>query len=243
VPILKDSMKTYCIKLSILPALSCKTLAFVRKISLQYVLSRIVRPLIYDLTRFQIILSGGSSRIPKIQELVSQFFDMDPLQAVNPDLSNARGAAINARSRLRSFSGINLCTLPVEPELRSSLGIKTAGGFMTPIIRQPEMFPAFRSHVYVVACYPLDATEGRPNHLASSFTTVHDNQTTALIEIYGGENSVAADNIFLGQFELTGLPPAPRGVQQIQLFFKVLATDEVFELYFRADSDSRYVSL
>ena len=143
----------------------------------------------------EVVLVGGMTRMPKIQEVVKQFFGKEPHKGVNPDEVVAMGAAIQAGVLQGDVKDVLL--LDVTP---LSLGIETLGGVFTRMIDRNTTIPAKKSQVY---------------------STADDNQQAVTIRVFQGEREMAADNKLLGQFDLVGIPPAPRGVPQIEVTFDI----------------------
>jgi molecular chaperone DnaK len=143
----------------------------------------------------EVVLVGGMTRMPKIQEIVKQFFGKEPHKGVNPDEVVAIGAAIQAGVLQGDVKDVLL--LDVTP---LSLGIETLGGVFTRIIERNTTIPTKKSQV---------------------FSTAEDNQNAVTIRVFQGEREMAADNKLLGQFDLMGIPPAPRGMPQIEVTFDI----------------------
>ncbi|HWB12376.1 MAG TPA: molecular chaperone DnaK [Pirellulales bacterium] len=143
----------------------------------------------------EVVLVGGSTRVPKVQELVKKIFNKDPHKGVNPDEVVAVGAAIQGGVLAGEVKDVLL--LDVTP---LSLGIETLGGIMTKLIERNTTIPTEKKNV---------------------FSTADDSQTAVTIRVFQGEREMAADNRLLGQFNLEGIPPAPRGVPQIEVKFDI----------------------
>jgi molecular chaperone DnaK len=143
----------------------------------------------------EVLLVGGSTRMPKVQEIVKKFFGKEPNKSVNPDEVVAVGAAIQGGILAGEVSEVLL--LDVTP---LSLGIETLGGICTKLIERNTTIPTRKSQV---------------------FSTAEDNQTAVDIRVFQGEREMAKDNKFLGQFRLDGIPPAPRGRPQIEVTFDI----------------------
>lgn len=143
----------------------------------------------------EVVLVGGSTRIPKVQDLVRDIFKKEPHKGVNPDEVVAVGAAIQGGVLAGEVKDVLL--LDVTP---LTLGIETLGGLMTPLVERNTTIPTEKKQI---------------------FSTAEDNQTAVTIKVYQGERSMAADNRLLGQFNLEGIPPAPRGVPQIEVTFDI----------------------
>jgi molecular chaperone DnaK len=143
----------------------------------------------------EIVLVGGSTRVPKVQEMVKKIFGKDPHQGVNPDEVVAIGAAI--QGAVLSGDRKDVLLLDVTP---LTLGIETEGGVLTPLVERNTTIPTEKKQI---------------------FSTAADNQTAVTIQVFQGERKMALDNRLLGKFDLTDLPAAPRGVPQIEVKFDI----------------------
>jgi heat shock protein 1/8 len=156
--------------------------------------AKIDKSLVHD-----IVLVGGSTRIPRIQKLISDYFNgKEPNKSINPDEAVAYGAAVQAAILSGDKTSKSTQEILLLDVAALSLGIETAGGMMTKLIPRNTTIPTKKSEV---------------------FSTFSDNQPGVLIQVYEGERQRTKDNNLLGKFELTGIPPAPRGVPQIEVTF------------------------
>lgn len=145
-----------------------------------------------------VVLVGGSTRIPKVQQLLKEFFNgKEPSKGINPDEAVAYGAAVQGGILSGEEGSADLLLVDVCP---LTLGIETTGGVMTKLISRNTVVPTKKSQI---------------------FSTAVDNQPTVSIQVYEGERAMTKDNNMLGKFDLTNIPPAPRGQPQIEVTFEI----------------------
>jgi molecular chaperone DnaK len=147
----------------------------------------------------EIILVGGMTRVPMVQRFIKEIFGKEPNKSVNPDEAVAIGAAIQA-AILAGTEGAKDKDVVLVDVTPLTLGVEVKGGLMEPIIPRNTTIPVRKSKI---------------------FTTAEDGQTSVEVRVYQGERAMARDNIFLGSFQLVGIPPAPRGVPQIEVTFDI----------------------
>lgn len=145
----------------------------------------------------EVVLVGGSTRIPKVQQMLKDYFGKEPSKGINPDEAVAYGAAVQGGILSGEQGTEDVVLVDVCP---LTLGIETTGGVFTKLIPRNTVIPTRKSQI---------------------FSTAADNQPTVLIQVFEGERALTKDNNLLGKFELSGIPPAPRGVPQIEVTFEI----------------------
>ncbi|KAL4062616.1 heat shock protein 70 family [Scleroderma yunnanense] len=145
----------------------------------------------------EVVLVGGSTRIPKVQQMLKDYFGKEPSKGINPDEAVAYGAAVQGGILSGEQGTEDVVLVDVCP---LTLGIETTGGVFTKLIARNTVIPTRKSQI---------------------FSTAADNQPTVLIQVFEGERALTKDNNLLGKFELSGIPPAPRGVPQIEVSFEI----------------------
>ena len=144
----------------------------------------------------EIVLVGGSTRIPKVQQLLKEYFNKEPSKGINPDEAVAYGAAVQGGILSGEEGTADVVLIDVCP---LTLGIETTGGVMTKLIPRNTVIPTKKSQI---------------------FSTAADNQQVVLIQVYEGERSLTKDNNLLGKFKLSGIPPVPRSVPPNRSHFR-----------------------
>jgi heat shock protein 5 len=150
-------------------------------------------------------LIGGSSRIPKIRQLITEYFGKEPVEGIDPEEAVTQGAAIQGNILTTDDDGM-VCTLYLTDVCPLTLGVEASGGAVHQFITRNQVVPARTS---------------------KNFSTVIDNQSTALIRIFEGERAMSQDNALLGELVLADIAPAPRGIPQIQVTIDVDALGDM----------------